>query len=501
MHSRNHLLVLLALAVTAGACASGGATTETQPEPNGAQVSDRTFPPGTAPARNVWTRSAQIYIDQAENTDAADEKRSEYTQGLEQARLSIQNEPNNPLGYYQAGIALIGLGQYEEAGQMLDRAEEIYPRYVLETGPRRQSAWVTIYNRAVQALQAGNEDEAVEQMLMADQIFQGRPEARTNLAIIYTNRGEYERAVEWYTKTLETLRSDEVQYMPPAVQEEWAEKQSDIIFNLAQVYQRMGREAEATRLYREYIADHPDDAAVKVQLALLLSSQGEEAEAATLFSEVLNMEGLQADEYYRIGVGLFNAGRFDGAVTAFERAVAENPHFRDAVFNLSQALLAQANAQREADAGTVELTALYERLVQIGQSLREIDPYNRTASLVLANAYRTLADISSGADATQWRNRLVELLSEIEEQPFDVTGVALTQVAPGRIQLAGTIENLNLAAGTPIGLSISLLGPAGNPVGSQEVRVDAPAQEQTTTFRTEFAVEGEIAGWRYQRLD
>ena len=415
MHSRSHLLVALALTALVGACASGTTTTDGEPDPNGAEISGRTFPPGTSPTRNVWTRSAQIYLDQAENANANDETRAEFTQALEQARLSVQNEPNNALGYYQAGIALIGLGQYEEAGSMLDRAEEIYPRYVLETGPRRQNAWIAVYNDAVQAIQAGNEDLAVEKMRLADQIYQGRPEARTNLAIIYTNRADYAQAVEWYQKALETLRSDDVEYMPREVQEDWAEKESDIIFNLAQVYQRMGQEADATRLYREYIADNPQDAAVKVQLALLLSSQGEEEEAAAMFSEVLNMQGLEADEYYQIGVGLFNAGRFDDAVTAFERAVAVNPHFRDAVFNLSQALLAQANAQRDQGASDAELIALYERLAQIGESLRQIDPFNRTGSLVLANAYRMLADISSGAPATQWRNQLVELLSRDRE--------------------------------------------------------------------------------------
>ena len=501
MHSRSRLLLALMAGLTATACASGGAgpTNETDPVP-GRTANERTFPPGTEPSRNVWTRSAQIYLDEAENSNAADEQRAEYTAALEQARLSIQNQPNNPLGYYQAGIALLGLGQYEEAGRMLDRAEEIYPRYVLDTGPRRQNAWISLYNEAVQALQQNDEDLAIEKMLLADQVFQGRPEARTNLAVLYTNRGDYERAVEWYRKTLETLRSDEVQYMTREVQQEWAEQESDVIFNLAQVYQRMDRQPDAIQLYREYIANNPRDAAVKVQLALALSTAGQEQEAAALFSEVLNMEGLTEDEYYKVGIGLYNASRFDDASVAFERAVAENPHFRDAVFNLSQALLAQANAQKGAGASNAELQPLYERLVQIGEALREIDPYSRTAAIVLASSYRSLADITTGATSTNWRNRLVELLQEVEELPFDVRNVALTQAGPGRIELSGSVENLNLAPGAPIALRMSLVGPTGATLGTQEVRVAAPAREETASFSTTFEVQGEIAGWRYERI-
>lgn len=500
MMNRSRWLLALTLGLTAGACASGGGTTDTEPSPTTPNASERTFPPGTEPARNMWTRSAQIYLDEAENTDALDAKRSEYTRALEQARLSIQNQPNNPLGYYQAGVALIGLGQYQEAGRMLDRAEEIYPRYVLETGPRRQNAWIAVYNEAVQALQANNEDLAVEKMIFADQVFQGRPEARTNLAVIYTNRGDYQQALEWYGRTLETLRADEVQYMTRQVQEEWADKESDVIFNMAQVYQRMDRRADAIVLYREYVAEHPDDAAVKVQLALALSAEGQETEAAALFAEVLDMEGLADDEYYQIGIGLFNAGRFDDATTAFERAVAVNPHFRDAVFNLSQALLAQANAQRQAGASSVELSALYERLVQIGESLREIDPFSRTAGLVLASSYRTLADITSGAESTAWRNRLVGLLEEMQDQPFDITNVSLTQTGPGRIQLSGAVENLNLNPGAPIALRASVVGPTGAALATEEVRVAAPARGESTSFRIDFEVQGEIAGWRYERI-
>lgn len=501
MNRNSRWLLALALSLTTGACAaSGGTSTEGTPAPDEGTV-QRTFPPGTEPSRNVWSRSAQIYIDQAESTDAADEKRSEYTQALEQARLSIQNEPNNPIGYYQAGISLIGLGQYEEAGRMLDRAEQIYPRYRLETGPRRQNAWVTIYNRAVQQLQQGNEDQAVELMETADLIYRDRPEARVNLGIIYTNRGDFDTAIQWYDRALETLRSDEVQYLTEATRAEWAETETSVVLNLAGIYARTDRQAQAIELYREYLADNPDDSAVRVQLALLLSAQGQEVEAAAMFDEVLNMEGLDAVDYYQIGIGLFNAGRFDGAVTAFERATAANPHFRDAVYNLAQALLARAGQLVDAGASSAEVTATYERLAEVANSLRGIDPFGRTAAVLVASAYQNLAEATSGAASTQWRNRLVTILEEIESLPFDVTNMALNQVAPGRYAVSGTIENLNLAAGAPINLRVSVLGPDGAVAATENVTVQAPAREQTTTFTAELAVQGEIAGWRYERID
>ena len=494
MNSRSRLTLTLALGLAVSACASSGTPAADEPNPS-APVSGRTFPPGTEPSRNTWTRSAQVYLDQADATDAADTKQQRYTSALEQARLSIENQPNNPLGYYQAGISLIGLARYEEAAQMLDRAEELYPRYVLETGPRRQNAWVTLYNQAVQALQQSDEDRAVEFMLTADKIFQSRPEARTNLAVIYTNRGDYPRAIEWYEKTLETLRSEEREYLSPEVQAEWAEQETDIVFNMAQIYQRMDRRADAIRLYREYLATNPDDATVKTQLALALAAEGQEAEASALFAEIVNMEGLADDDYYQIGIGLFNAGRFDDAAMAFDRAVAANPHFRDAVFNLGQTLLAQAGAATGA-----EQIALYERLVEVGQRLTEIDPFSRTGALVLANAYRALADGTTGQVSTTWRNRLLAQLEVLQDMPFDISNVSLAQAGPGRLRLGGQLTNLTLDPGTPVGLRITIVGPGGTAIATQDVTVTAPAREGNASFSAEVPVSGEIAGWRYERI-
>lgn len=501
MFGKSRWLLALTMSVALGACASGGAGTGETTEPDGAEVQGREFPPGTAPSRNVWTRSAQIYLEEGQSTDAADERQAAFTRALEQARLSIQNEGGNPLGYYQAGVALLGLQQWREAAQMLDRAEQIYPRYLLETEPRRQNAWVTLYNQAVQALQQGSEDGAIELMETADLVYQNRPEARVNLAILYTNRGEFDSAIQWYNRALETLRGEARDYVSAETRRDWAETESDVVLNLAGVYNRTNRQAEAAELYREYLETNPDDAAVRVQLALLLSAQGQEAEAAAMFDQVLNMQGLDAIDYYQIGIGLFNAGRFEGAVTAFERASQANPYFRDALYNLAQALLARGNELADAGASAAEANAVYERLGRAATAMREIDPFSRTAAVLEASAYQKLAENTSGATSTEWRNRLVRVLEGIENLPIDVTNVALSQTGTGRYAITGTVENLSLNAGTPIVLRFSVLGANGQAAATQEVTVQAPAREQTATFRAEFEVTGEIAGWRYERVN
>lgn len=505
MSGRTALALVLSLGVGLSACASGGASNGADPAPTRTNTDavEREYAPGTAPSSNRSTRSAEVYLEQARNADNQEEAAGDYRMALERAQESIGLEPNNPLGYYQAGVAHLGLGNLQQAGEMLDRAEEIYPRYAEDTRVLRQRAWATNYNEAIAAIQQGNQELAIQKMEAADAIYAGAPEARVNLGIIYTNRGEFERALDYYEGALEILQGPEVQYLTPERRADWAEQEGVVLFNMAEVLRRLDRGDEALELYRTYLSDNPGDATAQVQLGmLLLDVQGDapqaQAEAQRLFESALENPDLDPEDYSRIGIGLFNAGRFDAAARAFERAVAANPYFREAVFNLSQSLLAHANELE--DTAPEEYIATNERLVAVAEQLLELDPFYRTGYATLATGYRALADATEGATSQRWRDELVSVLQRYEALPFNVSDVTLTSTGAGSIALTGQLENINVAAGTPIRLQFSLIDPSGTAVATREVSVPAPAAGQTTSFDAQFQVEGEIAGWRYSRL-
>jgi hypothetical protein len=47
---------------------------------------------------------------------------------------------------------------------------------------------------------------------------------------------------------------------------------------------------------------------------------------------------------------------------------------------------------------------------------------------------------------------------------------------------------------------VTILGPGGSGLATQDVTVAAPAREANAPFSAEFQVSGEIAGWSYERL-
>src|SRR5690606_41364020 len=101
-----------------------------------------------------------------------------------------------------------------------------------------------------------------------------------------------------------------------------------------------------------------------------------------------------------IGVGMFQAGDYDRAVESFQKAIQQNPHSRDAYFNLAQSLYLQANKLDESYKAPqrAEPTALRERLVTAygelaaaGDKALEMDPSTRDPIAVQATAFPLLS--------------------------------------------------------------------------------------------------------------
>src|SRR5690606_5464602 len=113
------------------------------------------------PSNNMHTRSAETYLSQADREAVVADKVAALNSALEAAFAGIENDPDNPRSWFQAGQAYIGLQDWAGADSVFDRAESLYPEYAEEINPMRQAAWIDAYNAGVTALQANNVEEAI----------------------------------------------------------------------------------------------------------------------------------------------------------------------------------------------------------------------------------------------------------------------------------------------------------------------------------------------------
>lgn len=474
MNLRNGLVLAAALVV--GACAapssssSGGGGESAEPA---AAPSMDELPRGTEPSDNLYTRSASLYLRQARSNPNVEEKQLRFREALEASINGIQMEPGNPKPYKQAGEAYLGLGDVQGADSMLTRAETIYPRYrPQETRRLRESQWVQQYNQGISRLNQGDIQGAIEFFERATTIYKGRPASMLNLAQAHAQLGQTGEAIEWYRTALEKIRSD-IDEQDEETRQDWREREEIAAFNMAQLLAQSGRNEEAAQAYRDYLEENPENVTAMSNLALVLSNMEMPDSAMAIYDNLLQRDDLAAQEYFNTGIGLFQAEAYARAAEAFTRAAELNPGNRDAVYNLAQTLF---------------LSEQYEELVPAAERLvEELDPYN-------PNTYRLYVQalVQTGQE-----DLALEYQTRMENLPFEVTGTELRPLPDGGGSVSGDITNKTLEPGEPINLTFTFVDTDGMELGTKELTVEAPAQDQTASFRVELEAESRARGFRY----
>lgn len=492
------LILALVVGASVGACASTGT--------GGASAGDVG---GIKPSENRYTRDANRAIGMAMLRQDEEEKREQYRIALENALLAIQENESNPRAWYLAGQAYANLGDIAGADSAFTRAETLYPPYVEELIPERETAWVMAYNEAVTAWQANDLAGAIRHMEAADRIYRGRPEARIQLGALYAQVDEVPKAISAYRGALEILRTAPRAQLDPELQAEWEQNEEVVIANLGQLLMMEGEYAEAEALYREVVANRPDDVRARVSLADALSRQDKTDEANEVYIELLGRGDLSFNDYIMIGVGMFQAGDYDRAVESFQKAIQQNPHSRDAYFNLAQSLYLQANKLDESykAAQGAEQTALRERLVTAyselaaaGDKVLEMDPFNRDIIAFQARAFQMLSELESNANArNEYLTKVQSAVRRHGEMPFELMDVGLT-TTQSEVRVQGQFVNLKLQSGEAVRLRFTVVSPTGSTIGSSEVTISAPAVDASTRFQTTIPINGELGGWRYERV-
>jgi len=109
-------------------------------------------------------------------------------------------------------------------------------------------------------------------------------------------------------------------------------------FELALQHHRLGRLAEAKRIYLQILAQAPDDPDALQLLGLIAHDEGRHAEAVELIGRAVALKPAVAEYRNNLGVALWGAGRWDQALAAYGAAVALAPEYADAHYNLGGAL-------------------------------------------------------------------------------------------------------------------------------------------------------------------
>jgi tetratricopeptide (TPR) repeat protein len=479
MNFRFGAVAVLGAALFVGGCASAGETRA--PEGSvlaaGAEGDDlpqwvTDLPQGVEPRDNDHTNQAAIALLQASSASTEEMAQTRFQDALGHAEAGIAADPENPQSYLQAGEALLGLGRVEEAAARFDRAEELHPPYIIETVGLREMTWIEAYNEGVERLEAEDMDGAVRLFERANAIYQFRPEAMLNLGSIYAQLGRYEESADAFGQVVEVVdgpwfdRVDDEE-----MRESWRAMRAPAMMNRAQLLLRAERYDQAAEAYAELVEDDPDNLEYLTAYASALVAGGRGADAQDLFADLLARDGLDASDYFTIGVGLYQVEEFEGAEQAFRRAYEVVPNHRDAAFNLAQ---------------TLYINEEWTELAEVTEKLLEIDALNSLAYRFRANALLQLAR----------EDEAMEIYTTGEDLPIVMDEIT---IRPGRsdVVLAGQLSNHGAPGGTELRLRFTFYDVQGAEIGTRETTVRFESEGEARAFEVEIP-DGDLFGYNYR---
>ena len=243
---------------------------------------------------NEYTRSAELFLTQAEAMGAG----ARFQDALNAALNSIAEDPTNPVGYFQAARAQVGLGDYEAADTLLRKALEMHPAYEADVELVRDGAWRSAFGAANERMDAGNMQQAIELWESAEVIYPGRyPQAVMNLGSFYPDVGRVDDAIDAYATALEVIRDPstaEMMMSDSAIAEEWVDFERTVVNNRAILLVQQERFTEAAADLAAYLETHPDDLDALANRAAVLVEAGMPDSAQAIYDNLLSDASLGA---------------------------------------------------------------------------------------------------------------------------------------------------------------------------------------------------------------
>jgi tetratricopeptide (TPR) repeat protein len=457
------------------------------------------------PGNTLQTRSASLYLDQAEKAQNPADKQKFLKHALDKALEGVTKNADNPKSWFTLGQVYAVQGDALGADSAFDKAETMWPDYVNESEEPRFRAFAMAFNEGVAAIQEKNNEEAIAKLEAANAVYGKRPAASLNLGSLYVSLNQLDKAGAAFEHALEILRGPERKTLNEAESKQWAQWEEAAAFNYAQILASTGKYDEAVKAYQDYLAGNPDNLTAKSSLAEVYVRMGKQEEASKVYQELLSGD-LSDDDFFQVGVGLFRGNQYAQAADAFRKVIAKNPSSRDAHYNLAQAIHSQVqdleDARAKAAAGETktldaQLKPMYEELQVVTEKARSFDPNNRTLLALLARGYRGMADVDVKA-ATDWKNRTLEVMKAHQALPIEITDIAMVVSEEGEAKITGKLANLNATEGQPIKLTFSFLGKDGKVLGTQDVTVTVPKAEGQADFNTSLKATEPVGGWKYE---
>jgi tetratricopeptide (TPR) repeat protein len=144
-------------------------------------------------------------------------------------------------------------------------------------------------------------------------------------------------------------------------------QQPNILANIAESYRELGKLEESLESYKKAIALNPNDGTYYTNMGVVLDKMGRRDESLEAHKKASSLNsGGSAQSHFNLGASFANTGRTEEAIEAFRKAIASDPNFADAYYQLGMSLSGKPDTMEEA-------VKVLKKYIEIGQKPDQID--------------------------------------------------------------------------------------------------------------------------------
>lgn len=273
-------------------------------------------------------------------------------------------------------------------------AEKLYMSYKISP-----TDTIYLYYAASSAVNGGNYERAMDFYQELKEI------GYDGSGVVYKATNVETGEVEEMNKAQRDLMVKSGTYTDP-VDEKTPSKKAEIVKNMALIYTQLGENEKALEAYKDARANNPDDVNLVLNEANLYYQMGDKEKFSELMAEAATMAPDNPDLYYNIGVINMEMGRIEEAREAYRKAIEINPGYVNAQLNLSTTYVNEGNeliddmnalgTSRDDIAKYDELKEKKDSLFLEGAEILEdalkVNPDNQSILTQLKNIYGALGD-------------------------------------------------------------------------------------------------------------
>ncbi len=342
--------------------------------------------------------SAKLYIQQ-----------KNYDKALDVLQKEVQKNPKSAEGFYYLGYVY---GEKDDYGKMIDAFDKslaISDQYKSQIEDQKKYFWANLFNKGVSLYQKGVNatdkdsaqvffDKSINMFEYATKLEPDSVDTYKNLAFVYMGAGENDKAIEPLKKMIKADKSldgykylGEIYYNQGILQKQ----QYSATHDSQDSVKAVENFNNAIKVLEEGREQYPDNPEILLTLSNAYINAGKVDVALSSFKTLVEKD--PDNKYYRYNYGVLLLGKndFANAAEQFEKAVALDSEYQNAVYNLAVTYVKWGTAinKMAEDKGEMENSEYkqkYQQALPYLEKSVELNPEDAATWELLGKVYTVL---------------------------------------------------------------------------------------------------------------